>query len=175
MTTGLRSAVIVAVPEAPPAVERWLEATAGAKPSHGVPPHVTILFPFVPAGEIDAKLVNDLRALARRFEPFAFELRELRRWPDVLYLAPEPDAPFVELTGAFVAAYPEHPPYEGEHETIVPHLTVAQGEAEALTAAAGEVRPFLPLHARARELLLLAERDRDVWQAAARIPLAGRT
>ena len=175
MTAALLSAVIVAVPQAPPAVERWLEATAGAKPSHGVPPHVTILFPFVPAAVVDRELVDELRALAGRFEPFAFELRELRRWPGVLYLAPEPDAPFVELTEAFVAEYPEHPPYGGEHETIVPHLTVAQGEEEALTAAAADVRPSLPLRARARELLFLAERERDVWQAAARISLGTRT
>jgi 2'-5' RNA ligase len=173
VTDGLRSAVVVAIPEAPPAVERWLEATAGAKPSHGVPPHVTILFPFVPASEIDPGLIGDLEVLARRFAPFAFDLRELRTWPDVLYLAPEPAAPFIELTEAFVAAYPAYPPYEGAHETVVPHFTVAQGEASALIAAANDVRPSLPLRARVDELLFLAEREHDVWGPVARIPLGG--
>jgi 2'-5' RNA ligase superfamily len=105
--------------------------------------------------------------------PFSFELRELRRWPDVLYLAPEPPAPFVALTEAFVASYPEHPPYEGAHETVVPHLTVAQGGPEVLAAAENDVWPSLPLSARVDELLLLAERERDAWRTAARIPLGG--
>ena len=175
MTTPLRSAVVAAVPAAPPAVVRWLEATAAAKPSHGVPPHVTILFPFVPATEIDARLVDDVLALAGGFEPFSFDLRELRRWPDVLYLAPEPAMPFVELTEAFVASYPQHPPYEGAHASVVPHVTVAQGTPEALTAAERDVAPSLPLEARVHELLLLAERGRDAWHTVARIPLGGRT
>lgn len=175
MTDGLRSAVVVAVPEAPRVVERWLEATASAKPSHGVPPHVTVLFPFVPAAEIDADVVAGIRALAGRVEPFAFELGQLRTWPGVLYLEPQPSSPFVELTEAFVAAYPDYPPYGGAHETVVPHLTVAQGEPAALTAAKREIRPSLPFTGQARELLLLAERQPDAWVSAARIPLGART
>ena len=56
----------------------------------------------------------------------------------------------------------------------MPHLTVAQGEAKALTEAASDVRSSLPLRARAHELLLLAERERDVWETVARITLGGR-
>jgi 2'-5' RNA ligase len=173
VTRRLRSVVVVEVPEALPAVGAWLEATAGAKPSHGVPPHVTILFPFVPAAEIDADLVHALRELAARFEPFAFELRELRRWPDLLYLAPEPAEAFSELSEAFVGAYPAYPPYEGAYETVVPHLTVAQGDADALAEAEADVRPSLPLAAEARELVLLAERAPDAWEPLARFPLGG--
>ena len=170
---SLRSAVLAFVPEAPPTVERWLEATAISKPSHGVPPHVTILFPFVPAANVDAALVDDVRALVRGFEPFAFELRTLARWPEILYVPPEPPEPFVRLTEAFVAAYPEHPPYEGVHETIVPHLSVAKGAPETLAAAERDVLPSLPIRASVRELVLIAEQAPDDWRTAARLPLRG--
>lgn len=165
--------MVVEVPEAIPVVGAWLEASAAAKPSHGVPPHVTILFPFVPAAEIDADLVTALRELAARIEPFAFTLRELRRWPGVLYLAPEPAKSFSELTDAVVAAYPAYPPYEGMHEIVVPHLTVAQGDAHALAEAEANVRPSLPLTAETRELVLLAERAPDAWEPLARFALGG--
>ena len=165
--------MVVEVPEAIPVVGAWLDATAAAKPSHGVPPHVTILFPFVPAAEIDADLVNALRELAARIEPFAFTLRELRRWPGVLYLAPDPAKAFSELTDAVVAAYPAYPPYEAVHATVVPHLTVAQGDADALAKAEADVRPSLPLAAEAHEVVLLAERAPDAWEPIARLALGG--
>jgi 2'-5' RNA ligase len=173
--TELRSAVVVAVPEAGAAVERWLERTAGFKPSHGVPPHVTILFPFVPASDLGPPVISAVRAIAGRFPPFAIELRELRRWPDVLYLAPEPPEPFVELTEAFVVAYPEHPPYEGAHDDVVPHLTVAQGDPDPIAAAEIDVLPALPIGAWAVELLVLAQRAQYEWDTVARLPLGTPT
>ena len=45
--------------------------------------------------------------------------------PAVLYIAPEPDGPFRELTDALAQAFPEHPPYDGAFAEVVPHLTVA--------------------------------------------------
>jgi hypothetical protein len=64
---ALRSALIVAVPEATSTVDGWREHTCADRPSIGVPAHVTILFPFVPAPEIDVALVDDLRGLFARF------------------------------------------------------------------------------------------------------------
>ena len=44
----------------------------------------------------------------------------------VLWLAPDPAEPFRALTASVAAAFPEHPPYEGAHDDVVPHLTVGQ-------------------------------------------------
>jgi hypothetical protein len=169
----LRSALVVAVPEAAVVVEPWLERTAGAKPSLGVPAHVTILFPFVPAGSIDDALLDELAGLFVRVHAFGFELRECRRFPGVLYLAPEPPEPFVALTEAVVAAYPDHLPYGGVFDSVVPHLTVAEGLPAVLNRAAGEVRPRLPIAADAAEVALLEEVDAATgeWRTRARIPL----
>jgi hypothetical protein len=161
-----RSALIVEVPEAYP-THTWLERTARAKPSAGVPAHVTILFPFVPAQAIDDALVDDLGALFAEHERFVFELRECRRFPHVLYLAPDPDEPFRLLTDAVYAAYPEHPPYEGVIGEVVPHLTAAEGDRETLLRAEGDLRPWLPIAAHAREVTLLEEVEPGSarWQA----------
>ena len=50
MPSALRSMVIIPVPEAADAVDRWREETCNDKPSIGVPAHITLIFPFVPAG-----------------------------------------------------------------------------------------------------------------------------
>jgi 2'-5' RNA ligase len=169
----LRSALLVAVPEASAVADPWLERTANAKPSHGIPAHLTVLFPFVPAAELDGALLGDLSALFVRVRPFDFELTECRRFPAVLYLAPEPAEPFVAMTEAVVAVYPDFPPYEGIFDSIVPHLTVAEGLPTVLNRAEGEVRPRLPIRAEADEVLLLEEVEPEPrrWRVRARIPL----
>ena len=169
---GRRSAVIAAVPDAAGAAHPWLERTCRVKPSQGIPAHVTILFPFLPPAAIDDRLVDDLRALFGRFEPFSFQLCEPRRFPEVLYLAPDPPEPFVQLAEALVTAYPQHPPYEGAFDSIVPHLTVAEGATEVLDAAEADVRSSLPISVELRELELIAEqKPHGAWQRVARIPL----
>jgi hypothetical protein len=47
----------------------------------------------------------------------------------VLYLAPTPDQPFRALTGEMARRWPEAPPYEGQFTEVIPHLTVAHGQA----------------------------------------------
>jgi 2'-5' RNA ligase len=171
--TERRTALIVAVPGAAPAVEPWLERTGRAKPSTGVPVHITLLFPFVPAVRIDPALVEKLGELFASFPSFRFVLRRAERFPEVLYLAPEPAEPFVRLTEAIAARYPEHPPYQGAFDTIVPHLTVAQGESRVLDEAEADVSRALPLEAAAAEVVLLEEvvADWGRWEPRARLAL----
>jgi 2'-5' RNA ligase len=171
--SALRTALVVEVPEAAAAVDGWRERTSAAKPSNGVPPHVTILFPFVPAAGVADELLHGLQALFAGFPSFRFELRDCRHFPAVLYLAPEPPEPFVSLTEAVAAAYPEFPPYEGVFDSIVPHLTAAEGEPAVLGRAERDVRQWLPIDAEAREILLLEELDPDLvrWRVHTRLPL----
>lgn len=169
----LRSALLVTVPEAGRSIEHWRERTCSDKPSIGIPAHVTLLFPFVPAHEIDDGLIAELSALFREFESFDFELREARRWPEMSYLAPEPPEPFVDLTEAIVARYPDYPPYEGVFDSIVPHVTVAHGDTALLDQAESDVLESLPIAVAVREVVLLEEvvPDWGRWQTRARFAL----
>ena len=173
LVTAARSALVVEVPEAADAVDAWLERTAYAKPSNGVPAHITLLYPFVPAADVDDELVGGLGELFARMSSFGFALRECRRFPAVLYLAPDPPDPFLALTEAVVAAYPGFPPYEGVFDEVVPHLTAAEGEPAVLGRAEGEIRPYLPIGAEAREIVLLEELDPELarWRTHSRLPL----
>ena len=56
-----RSALIVAVPEVEPLVGDWRSRYDNA--TLGVPAHVTLLFPFVPAAQLDDVLLGELEAL----------------------------------------------------------------------------------------------------------------
>lgn len=68
---------------------------------------------------------------------------------EVVYVAPDDPEPFVALTSAVVAAYPDHPPYGGAYAEITPHLTIGHGqELGVLRSAEQEVLPRLPFRQR---------------------------
>jgi 2'-5' RNA ligase len=94
---------------------------------------------------------------------------------DVLWLGPEPDAPFRTLTRAVVAAFPAHLPYGGMYDDPTPHLTVGElrlGTAGELAAAERAVREHLPIRARVDRAVLLAGRpEPDSWRPVADFPL----
>jgi 2'-5' RNA ligase len=105
----------------------------------GMPAHVTLLFPFVAPEAMTLQLADELAALFAAHPAFDYAFGEPRRFPDTLYLPPEPDAPFRALTQAIWDRYPEAPPYGGAHAEIVPHLTIGHAaEPSALDAMAAE-------------------------------------
>jgi 2'-5' RNA ligase len=168
-----RTALVVAVPEAEEAVGSWRDRYDRAAET-GVPAHITLLFPYVPAVRVDKPLWDELEALFAQFPTFEFALTRIERWPDVVYLAPEPPAPFVRLTESIVAAYPDFPPYEGVHDVVVPHLTVLGPEVEWPDVSAVEraIAPRLPIAAVAREAVLLEELPTGRWRERGRFRFA---
>jgi len=96
-------------------------------------------------------------------------LAAVRRFPRVLYLAPEPAAPFVAMTEACARRWPEHPPYAGAFADVIPHLTLAEGpEPPGLAERAASM---LPLRARAETAWLMTPRPGGGWKRRALIPL----
>jgi 2'-5' RNA ligase len=124
--TGLRSALVVPVPNlgaAVSAVRRGHDSSA----RQGMPAHVTLLFPFLPVEDLGAPVEATLARVVGSHRAFPFRLARVGHFPAVLYLAPEPAEPFIDLVGALVAEWPLYPPYGGRFRDVVPHVTVAQG------------------------------------------------
>ena len=122
-----QTALIAVVPEAEPIVGSWRDQFDIAA-SAGVPAHVTVLFPFLGHNAIDPDTVARLRQIFARHRAFPVQFPERRRFPGVLYLAPQPETQFRALTSAVAERWPDAPPYGGQFDDIVPHLTVAHGQ-----------------------------------------------
>ena len=166
-----QTAVLVHVPEAEPVVGRWrLQHTYDAP--LGIPAHVTLLVPWVPVDELTDHTEERLAKLIGEAEPFDVTFGRTARFTDVLYLEPQPSEPFSALTAAIAAEWPEHPPYEGVHEAVIPHLTVAEGEDDLLERIRADVEPKLPLKTRVTEARLFAEDETGRWHERSRLPLA---
>ncbi len=168
------SALIIVVREAEALVSPF-RSRHDPSAAVGVPAHITLLYPFKPPEEITGDVIDGLRRCLARVAPFDFALEALRRFPQALYLAPEPAEPFRQLTRVIWERHPETPPYGGRHPDIVPHLSLADRvgeatldriEAEFIEAARGR----LPVRARAMEVTLLENRS-GRWQTRLTLPL----
>ena len=165
-----RTALIVAVPEAEPVVGEW-RAKHDWSAQHGVPAHITLLFPFMPAEAVDEQLIADLRDLFSSQPAFAYRLPRVARFPDVAWLSPEPAEPFKALVALIVSSYPDYPPYEGIHDEVILHLTVAEGGNELQDEVDAALTPQLPIEAQASEVTLIVEDESGRWQSRERFPL----
>jgi 2'-5' RNA ligase len=167
------TALVVASPEVEPLTGETYAAYSRAG-REGMFPHITLLVPFVPDTLLDDAVEARLRSVLERFEPFDYVLARLARFPEngVLYFAPEPAAPFVELVRALSAEFPDYPPYDGVHDTIVPHATIADSDdAALLDQLEAELEPHVPIAAHAREVSLV-ERGQDLdWRLRKTYPL----
>jgi 2'-5' RNA ligase len=156
------------VPTAAPALAAALGDEAPDEPDD-LPPHITLLYPFVPATAIDDALEAAVVDVLAAVEPFRFRLAGISSFPGVLYLEPHPVEPFRELTEAFCARWPEFPPYGGEFDEIVPHLTVLMGDVPP--GLVERLERLLPIKANAREVWLLTQGNDNRWKTQKRFHL----
>jgi 2'-5' RNA ligase len=166
-----RSAVIVRL-RLPAELERVRmrhDPVAGA----GVPAHVTILFPFLSSAALTPAVRRTLAGIAAGVAPFDVRFSRVERFPDVVWLAPEPHEPFRELTARTAAAFPEHPPYEGLYDVVVPHLTMGTGSSPELDRLERLLETCPPVADRVRALEVIVENGSDRWHRRWRIPLGG--
>jgi 2'-5' RNA ligase len=168
------SALVVLVPEAE-AVAKPFRDRYEPSAATGMPAHITLLYPFKAPDEIDDITLGKLRDCFARLQPIRFSLSTIKRFPDVLYLAPEPDEPFRQLTLSIWKLFPETPPYGGKWPGIIPHLSVAQLANEQQLAAieddfAKASRGKLPIRAIASKIALMDTRS-GRWQVRAMFSL----
>jgi hypothetical protein len=167
------TAVLVPLPAADEVVGPY-RARMDRAAALGVPAHVTVLYPFVPPDAVDARVIGALAEAVGSVPAFDVSF-DRTAWFDerVLWLAPSPPDPFRDLTRAVWARFPDHPPYGGAHDDVIPHLTVGHDVPVAeLRAAAGAIVPRLPIRARVtRAWLLRGSAEPGSWQRVVDLPL----
>jgi 2'-5' RNA ligase len=134
-----------------------------------------VLFSFVPPAQIDPVVVAELRRILAGTAAFDFRLNRTAWFGDqVLWLAPEDPQPFRILTELAHTAFPDFPPFEGQFDDIVPHLTVAHGcDLQHMQAAERAVEQHLPIAGRARMVTLMVQADDSgTWTRHITFPLA---
>jgi hypothetical protein len=152
------SLLSVPVPKVDPLVRsRLLRRSPDEVPADDDDPvaHITLLGPFADRHDLTPGVLSELRRFFADVTPFTFTLTSVNRFPGgTVYLAPSPAAPFRQLTHELFRFFPEHPPYGGAFDEVVPHLSVPLPDDETLEDLEREVGRLLPITAHAREAAL---------------------
>ena len=141
----------------------------------GVPAHVTVLFPFMPASELRDEVTVRLTALFATVPAFTHNFVGTA-WSgdEVLWLASDAAEVFRSMTELVWAAFPAYPPFEGQLDDVVPHLTIAdRGSLDEMQAAERTVERHLPISAITRAVTLMVEQPSGRWKPADSFALNG--
>jgi 2'-5' RNA ligase len=166
----VQSAILLRVPDAEPLVHEW-RTMGDPSAAEGVPAHVTLLYPFLPAASIDDGVLAELEWFFRGIDAFGVRFTSVGRFEHVgvVYLKPESDG-LVQLTRALARRWPECPPYDGEIpvDEVIPHLTIVRTSDRALRqTAANGVSPGLPLRVLAASAALWTADESGTWSERA--------
>lgn len=152
------SLLTVPVPELDAMVRRRLEvASAEHLPMSATDTaaHITLLGPFADREQLTGGVLSELRWFFADVTPFSFTLTRVSRFPGgTVYLTPDPASPFLQLTLALARRFPEHPPYGGAFDDVVPHLSVPLLADEGEQDVERELADRLPIAGHAREAAL---------------------
>ncbi|GAA3579994.1 2'-5' RNA ligase family protein [Amycolatopsis ultiminotia] len=162
------SALVVELPAAGGLLALAAEVDPGlVRP--GLPPHVTALYPFLPAAQLTEAVDEAVRAVAAAHQPVDVRLTEPVTAPGFVAAA----APALQpLADAVCERWPDVPPYGGRFGPRPPvHLTIAMGGTDEQRATVTErAAAALPVTDRAEKLHLVVLTEQG-WQLRLSAPL----
>jgi 2'-5' RNA ligase len=141
----------------------------------GIPPHVTLMFPFIPPSDLTNPIIDALEALINGTRAFEFSLtRVLEFEQGVVYLAPEPAAPFASVSKEIGSRFGLLPFGGAFGDEPVPHLTVGILDSRSRRQQlANLLRPTLPTAVRAEEAWLMVGTNSTSWMVDRRMRFRG--
>ncbi|MEE8389888.1 MAG: 2'-5' RNA ligase family protein [Anaerolineae bacterium] len=176
-TTGPRETSIdIHVPELMAVLAPWRDVTISIA-AKGVPPHLTLLYPWR-TPPLTAQDLAALHGAIADYEPFPITFTSLGRFsPTVLFLQLADDTAILALMRAIHTVFPDTPPYGGAFPLPTPHLTVAKATSDAeLDQLEQEVTitlaPNLPLVVQVQQIVVMEDDHNGDWHNIAIIPLA---
>jgi len=136
-----------------------------------MPAHITLLYPFFDAAQVDDGVVEELTHYFAGVDGFDFVLSRVGRFPTTVYLLPEPSDVFSGLTRSLTHRWPSFRPYGGQFPDSVPHLSVSRTEdAGRREEVADAIARSLPIRATAADATLWVEDDDKWWHPRATLP-----
>jgi 2'-5' RNA ligase len=163
-----RTALLIEIPvEAP--VDEFRQRHLAATVARGLPAHVTVLFPFAAATDVDARLRREVGEHFRAFAAFGAELTGVGQFDAHAWLVPEPHERFTALLAETYARFPQFPPYGDAFAEPVPHLTIAEdGAGESVEDIVGqadrELGAGLPFEFTVDRVALFEELADGTWR-----------
>ena len=140
-----------------------------------MPPHVTLAFPFLPLESVTEEVIQRLSVMFAKTPAFDFELEQIRWFgTNVVYLEPSEADAFRSMIEELQAQFPDFHPYDGEFDSVIPHVTLSEHATLAdRRALSRHVPKYVPITARASHVWMMSnERRFDDWSIVKIFPLS---
>jgi hypothetical protein len=116
--------ILIPVPEVDRIVRPFAERQSPERRFPTTVAHIS-LCDFKPTDQIDDEAIQGLSEFFATVPPFEATLDRIERFSSGLaFLAPEPRAAFDKLIARVSSRYPETPPYGGQFDVVVPHVSL---------------------------------------------------
>ncbi len=163
----LQSVILIPIPSADPVIGEWRKKYDHVA-LHGIPAHITLLFPFKESSQITQEIIKKLEGIFLKVKQFPFTLDRINTFPNVIFLDPNPRDEFIKLIEAIVHIFPENSPYEGKYSSINPHATIAQiSDIEKTDSLKKQIEEDIsinfPIQCLAKEAWLMIEDEKGEW------------
>ena len=139
----------------------------------GLGAHITLIYPFIDSELLTPGVLARVREVAADIPAPMFRLSEVDTFPSVVWLAPEPARPIVQIASALERAFPDHPKGGGAFPEFVPHLSVARHVQQEQAAVIHELQARLadygPIYGWCECMTLLVNENRR-WRELAQYP-----
>lgn len=147
-----------------------------ASVASGLPPHITVLFPFARGVNVARDRGAELAAHFAAIEPFEATLTCVRWFDHFVWLAPEPCERFVDLLTATRNRFPGSAAHEEMLRAPEPHLTIAavaedESTENVVASARSELKPHLPFHFTVDSVWLFESQEDRTWRMSSRFQL----
>lgn len=170
--TMARTLLALLVPEAEPVVGSFREQHDPAA-RRGLGAHITLIYPFMDSELITPAVTARLRDAVADLPAPMFRLEQVKTFPSVVWLAPEPAKPLIQIATALERAFPDYPKGGGAFPDYVPHLSVARYVQHEQAAIINELQARLadhgPIYGWCETLSLLVSENRR-WRDLAHYP-----
>lgn len=163
-----QSVILIPAPSADPIISKWRKRYDQVV-LHGIPSHITLLFPFKDPSKITPEIIQKLKGIFSNVKQFSFVLDRIKTFPNVIFLDPNPREEFIKLTEAIVHVFPENPPYERKYKSINPHTTIAAKLSDIKQTdllkkqIEADISKNFPIQCIAKEAWLMIEDENGEW------------
>ena len=110
METTAQSSLSLLIPEAEAHTDFYRQRHDPSA-QHGFPPHISIIWPFIPPDLMKEETLQGLEPFVGGFPKLDLVFQSTGRSPTGLYLRPEPREPVVQMILAAMERFLEYPPY----------------------------------------------------------------
>ncbi len=161
----MRSSIDISLPMLIAQIDTWRKPTVEVA-NLGVPPHITLLYPWRNA-PVSPNDLTELSQLLISFQPFELCFNRLETFQaGVIYLALEDESVPRAIMKKLFEGFPDTKPYDGIFIDPTPHVTVVKAKKDELEKLRLEITQALelPIKILVKEITVMEEDSEGYWK-----------